>query len=203
MDAFAWPAVVVLLGITALVIVRRPLRRFVSKATSLQLWGARVEATATQQLPASKTDTSHDLMKAFDNALLVANEKEIDADLKRRGLDGKVSAIPVLVRHLAATQIAVHFERVYSVIWGSQLAILQHLNTLGNAGAQLESLRPFYQQASVSYPPLYDGYPFESYMAFLTSHMLIEIKGGSVFITLVGREFLKWLIDEGRGVKGG
>ncbi|MGH7427952.1 MAG: hypothetical protein ACREJ4_06295 [Candidatus Methylomirabilaceae bacterium] len=203
MEQFAWPAAVVILGLAGMLIFRRALHGFFSRTTSLALWKGKVEARAVPQTPAPK-DAAHDLMKIFDNALLVANEEVINADLKKRKLDGQVAAIPALVRHLAAMQIVLHFERVYSSVWGSQLAILQHLSALGATGAPIESLRPFYQQAAATYPPMYQTYRFEEYMDFLGDQMLIDIKKDHAFITLVGREFLKWLIDEGRSLyKGG
>lgn len=199
MDPLAWPAAAVILGLAGMLIFRRPLLGFLSRTTSLSVWKGRIEASASPQTTA-QSQGAEDLMKVFDNALLVVDEEAINADLKKRGLEGQLGAIPVLVRYLAATRIALHFERAYSFIWGSQLAILQHLNTLVDVGASMESLKPFYEQAAATYPQMYKTYRFETYMSFLRSQMLVEIKKDHAFITLIGREFLKWLIDEGRAL---
>lgn len=197
MEPFAWPAAVVILGLAGMLIFRRPLLGFFSRTTSLAVWKGKVEVSAAPQVTA-QSEGNEELMKAFDNALLVVDEQAINADLEKRGLAGRITAIPVLVRHLAAARIALHFERAYSIVWGSQLAILQHVNTLGETGASMESLKPFYLQAAATYPQIYQKYAFEAYMGFLASQMLVEIKKDHAFITLVGREFLRWLIGEGR-----
>lgn len=182
-----------------MLIFRRPLLGFLSRTTSLAVWKGKIEANAAPQV-AAQSEGADELMKAFDNALLVVDEEAINDDLEKRGLAGQAAAVPVLVRHLAAARIALHFERAYSIIWGSQLAILQHLNTLGDSGAPPESLEPFYSQAAATYPLMYHQYAFKRYMGFLASQMLVQIRKDHAFITLAGREFLKWLIDEGRAL---
>ena len=63
----------------------------------------------------------------------------------------------VLIRHLAGLMVVMMFERVYSLIWGSQIGVLQFLNSAGPAGVSAEFLRPWFDQAVAREPDAYAG----------------------------------------------
>jgi len=102
----------------------------------------------------------------------------------------------LLYRLLAGNQITVVFERTNSLIFGSQLSALQYLNGRVGVLKTISELRPFYEKAKAEYPQFYETYPFESWWGFLSSVVLIVVKGGNVEITIRGQEFLKYLINQ-------
>ena len=68
-----------------------------------------------------------------------------------------------------------YYESVHSVIWGSQLALLRHLNS-ATGGSSLEVLKVFYDGGAAKTPSIYSEYPFEQYLDYLVGHNLVEKK---------------------------
>jgi hypothetical protein len=60
---------------------------------------------------------------------------------------------------------------------------------------------PFYTSAAQTFPALYANYSFDQWFGYLRSQGLIREDGDAVSITIRGRDFLKFLIDEGRSAK--
>ncbi len=136
------------------------------------------------------------LMRALDSTLLREVEDRITNDLRQRNLPTE-EAVRVLVRYLAGTRIELDFERIYSPILGSQLSLLNYLNTQAD-GQPAEALRPFYTSAASQYPQVYSGYSFEQWLGFLQGSLLVRQDGGRLRITVKGREFLAYLTQKGR-----
>ena len=61
----------------------------------------------------------------------------------------------------------------------------------------MESLKPYYDLAKGQAPELYENYSFEQWLTFMENHRLVGRKESKVAITLVGREFLKYLVNQG------
>lgn len=138
-------------------------------------------------------------MKSFDSKFLLEQEKRIKEDLINRGIKDETETIKVLTRHLAGTQNQFFFERIYAMIYGSQLTILQHLNTRPN-GETRESLIPYYNLAVQQFPETYKTYPFEEYMSFLTNFYLVECKDNSFYISHIGKDFLIFITQSGKAL---
>ena len=81
-----------------------------------------------------------------------------DELIKLALINDKDEAIDVLVQHLAMSQLYHAAERLYRLIFGSQIAILRHLNLCGRFGYSRD-LR-FYDMAKIKYPELYEKYSF-------------------------------------------
>jgi hypothetical protein len=65
-------------------------------------------------------------------------------------------------------------------------------------GGQISELTPFYEAAKMIYPLWYRNYPFEGWIGFLESSKLILLRESRFFITIAGREFLKYLVGTGK-----
>lgn len=100
-----------------------------------------------------------------------------------------------LVRALAGWQIGWHFETINLQILGSQLALLQTINTQSLTLAQV---RGFYDHAAQVAPDYYRHYTFESWVAWLTNFAkTITVDSEVASITEAGREFLKYIVGRG------
>ena len=102
----------------------------------------------------------------------------------------------ILYKLLAENQIAVVFEQTYSLIFGSQLSALQHMNGLAGTQKELAVLKPFYENAKEKYPDFYKNYPYESWLNFLLSSLLILVDDGNIDITVRGQAFLNYLTKQ-------
>jgi len=96
-----------------------------------------------------------------------------------------------------AEQVARAFDRLYYLIYRSQIAVLQLLNTLGGTGVDIEALRPFYAQGAANNPDLYRGYAFEGWLDFMRTTLIVVVTGNQVAISMEGREFLKYMVNQG------
>lgn len=195
MEFLTWPAVVLVLGVVAIFVFRQPITRFLDRAQKIGKSG--IEATASAQASGVevKPSPADELLKAFDNALLVQREEFIRKELDRLRISTGTDRERVLIRLLAALSLVQAFERTYTLIWGSQISALQFLNSAGTVRA--EFLRPGYDQAAARDPDLYRTYTFDQWLNFLQASVLVVRSGESVTISLEGREFLKYLLQQG------
>ncbi len=92
------------------------------------------------------------------------------------------------------------YERLYRVIFRSQIELLRFLAGQPNRQARVSELMPFYQQA-VTRGLLAAAYPFENYLNFLRTSLLIQWTGPGVgqepVVTLTrwGGEFLDYIAN--------
>ncbi|MHC4633017.1 MAG: hypothetical protein ACYS9C_17365 [Planctomycetota bacterium] len=168
------------------------IRAFIDRSKSIQGRGINIDASGKPQNPARTEDSSVDeLMKAFDNPILKEQEQRIKADFKTRGVQNEADKIEILTRHLAATQIGLACVTIDAQIYGSQVTLLQFLNTKHNLPK--ERLKTFYDAAVSIYPNIFQNYSYEQYLAFLINWGLIIEKDNNFSITQFGVEFLSYL----------
>lgn len=194
----SWPLVALVLGIVALVLFRAPLLLFLHRADEVGVAGIKISAKAQGQhqldapLQISKVE---ELSKAMQSSMLT----EVEEGLKKN-LDvltkNPEEREKMLLKLLSVNQISVAFERVYHSIFGSQLAALQFLVSSSSGLEDTGSLAPFYEQAKSKNPEFYDSYSFENWLSFLQSNLLIVYQNQKIGITVRGKEFLKYLIDQ-------
>lgn len=108
-----------------------------------------------------------------------------------------------LEKYSTILQVTHHFELLYSLIFGSQIMILQELNTL--KPATRESVKPHYNNAKKANIKYYKGYTYESYLNFMLSCSLIKINNqdnwnNDIRITTLGKDFLRYLTETNKDV---
>lgn len=197
MEFLAWPAVVLILGTIALLLFRQPLIRLIDRASKIGKGGIEAVSTAQEAGIEVKPSPADELMKAFDNALLLQREKIIRDELDRLKGTSASERERILIRFLAASNLAMAFDRLYSLIWGSQIGVLQFLNTGAPEVADVGRLNVWYEQAAARDPDVYKAYSFDQWLGFLQVAGLLRRDGERVEITLEGREFLKYLVQQG------
>lgn len=97
-----------------------------------------------------------------------------------------------LVRIIVVLVVNVMLEEIWNVIFCSQILALQKLN---DRGIKRESIFPFYTAAATQWPAVYATYTFEQWLGFMRSQTLIREDGDLINITVKGRQFLKYLLD--------
>jgi hypothetical protein len=143
----------------------------------------------------------NELMREFDSVTFRLQENVIKEALAEEHLTD-LETIAVLIRHLAGTQIELSFNEIYYYIWGSQVELLNYLNS--SSGSSAEGLRFFYDLAisRATNQEALGEHTFEQYLQFLTNHGLITELTGSYFISQRGRDFLIFLTAKGAPRKG-
>jgi hypothetical protein len=194
--AIAIPATVIPIIIFFFVFFRKNIAALIDRTKMVKFPGTEIQATAPTQKPVeTKPDETEKLMNALESPALKATEDEIRKDLENRGTVDKEK---VLIRYLAVASLSILFERINALIWGSQIYILEHLNTIRTGVNKDEIKRLFYDDAITRYPLYYVGYSYEAYLRFLKASQLIIEENEILKITNLGVEFLRYLAETGR-----
>ncbi len=213
MDAFAWPLAALAALVFFVLLYRRQIGAFLERAESIGKGGIKAypkeiaqsqtgaPAPATEALapnPAGSTGSAvqklktEDLLRELDTPLILERDKFIREDLER--LENPADREKVLIRHLAGSNVVREFERVYGLIFGSQIGALEDLNSAGHEGLPVERIQAFYNDAVARYPAMYERLTFEEWIGFLKLSVLIQDSENGYAITLWGHEFLIHLV---------
>jgi len=100
-----------------------------------------------------------------------------------------------LLKYSTAIYIISSFQRTYDLILGSQIYLLQNLNSNGGISDQ-GIIEYHYNNAKTRFPEAYEKFPIEDWAAFLyNSNLMVKLKSNDVEITTIGIDFLKFLTD--------
>jgi len=115
---------------------------------------------------------------------------------EKKNLSDKQKIMEILIPRLVNLQVFYILETVNSYLFGSQIILINHLNSKNRAN--IDELKSFYDKSAELYPSVYKDYPFESYIGFLIRWGLILQKGKYYRITGLGKLLIKRLKDTGR-----
>lgn len=188
LQAWAWPGAVLLLAWC----FRTEIKEALPRVKEVGPTGVKMN-DAPQQQRVGPVDSPKELSPVElgepSKAIRLVEEKlnqqilEISADKR----------LPILLRELAQCRIFLHFERVYRIIFGSQIRALQSLNERPKVSVS-EAIR-FYDDVVKEFSPFYDDFSFERWSGFLINNSLVEMSEGYYVITDAGREFLHFITE--------
>lgn len=204
-SALAWPVSVCTAAVVALVIFKKEIGSLIARIKTIGRQGVTTDTALTsQEVQASATSAASaadELLKDFDNQLLVEQENMILKYLQDKHVQASGERERVLVRHLSAAYTMIRFENVYHSIFGSQLRVLEALNQSEPQGLPQQAFEAWYEFGKSAYPQYYAAYSFQEWFGYLEASLLV-IRGanGLLRITVFAREFLKYLIQCGYGM---
>ncbi|NOZ83813.1 MAG: hypothetical protein GXP60_03250 [Epsilonproteobacteria bacterium] len=194
-----WPFVSLVFSIIFILLFRKSISTFITRIRSVGKVGFQVDAgTAVQREDEKRKQAIQELMDIDRSILRDEVEKSIVEDLQKKGLEVQGDTVHVLVRHLAATQIALDFEQIYSSIFGSQILLIRKLNEVTDQGLVRVFLEPYFEKLKELYPEVYAQWDMDIYLQYLLDSGLIIVKSSKCHITIKGQEFLVWLLKTGR-----
>jgi hypothetical protein len=123
---------------------------------------------------------------------LARTERELRSNLLRRSDVAPDKRLDFVLRLLAQAQIEATFERIYRLIFGSQISGLRELNA--RRQVTLAEAKQFYDGVAKQYPQVYPKYSFEEWLGFLRSQGLVSANDGKVIMTDMADDFLLYLI---------
>lgn len=186
---------VVLIFIAFFVIFRKQIIGLFPRIKSIgKGWVALDSEQQKSKVEVDPQKEAESLMRQFDSALIREVEDIIKEEFNKKKLLG-IEGVPVLIRSVAALSIAYSFSETYRIIWGSQLSLLDYLNTQKPQPAV--ALRGFYNLGATQYQLYYTAYSFEQWLGFLKDQLLTREDAGLIGITVRGREFLTYLTNSG------
>ena len=91
---------------------------------------------------------------------------------------------------VAGLQVENHFWKAFNFIFGTQIALLQELNS---RPLPEQAVQTYFEGVKARFPDVYSSATRDGYLAFLLNYGLIQIIEGQYAITEQGREFLVWM----------
>jgi hypothetical protein len=131
--------VALIFGLIFIAAFYSPIKKFLERANKIGPAGVEASATSAQEkvtIDPTPSSQFNELLRVFDNQLLLEAEDTVKADLAKRNVTNAVERERALVRIAAVAGLGFIFERAYLWIVGSQLKAMQALNstTLPRAG---------------------------------------------------------------------
>ena len=207
LEVLIWPIV----AIVAVLILRRPIINLINRMNKIGFAGVSAEASQQRQetvekgLPDqekkidAKNDTVDKILGLFSNQTIERAVTVVNNESKVNEAQETEQKIEILHKYSQALYLILSFERIYNVIFGSQLFILDRVNT--GSDETKDSLKTFYDSAVSRFPEFYATYQYDDYFNFLISNELLVKKEDETYnITWIGRDFLKFLVENGKSL---
>ena len=193
----AWPIVALIFGIVALTMCRKSinnailnLKRVGTTSISLEMNG---QAANSEKVEKDQTELLMGRFSEYTKPL----EDNIDKIIADKKMSNPQEIIKMLKEHSALWLLAYQYEIIYSVLFGTQISLMQHLNAQ-SGGVTVDGIDPYYKTAisrGLKVPSR------ENYVAYLVSSKLVEFKENKYFLTLFGRGFLHFLLEANKEVE--
>lgn len=202
-SSIAWP----LVAVSFLWIVREPLKELIRRIEEIAVGKFVAKAApSTKQREANEKSPVHTLRdkkvgerleKALSSLSLETQqdlENVIKLSINYESLQSPEEKEGMLLTYAKLAFLVMTFNSIYYTIYGSQIKILQKLNS--SESESKESLISYYNNSKSANPSFYANYSFEDYMNYLQTTKLIQRGPGNIFrITTLGIDFLKYLVD--------
>jgi len=195
----AWPVVVVVMA----GLFRRQVENLLSRLVKAKHKDTEIDFGPQTQLLPLPIDSSTALAEAIPQdplGLIREAEQRIYTSLEQLNIHSDSEKVKILAKHHANLQIRSAYSEISHLIFGSQIALLQALNSQPHP-VEPEFIVSYYESAKQQYPDFYTTYSFESYMNFLKSVGMVNIENGRYFLTVLGRGFLSYLAETGINIR--
>lgn len=151
-----------------------------------------------KDLQPTNNDNVQELIDRIGNSPSIAGlEENIKQELITNGLDVTGETVKVLLRHLAGAQLILTFEKIHSIIFGSQLRLLKQLNYSLPNGISEEDVSQFFEKVKLQFIESFKNWTVENYLSFLYSSSLITKTDNNIYLTNFGLEYLTWIVKNG------
>lgn len=182
LKVLAWPIVVVVVFLS----LREKLKDLIGKVCNLH-WGS-VGLTISQD-------------SSGNEAKVKKSEAEIVKDLPNiedatAKLGEMTSSLEETKKDLLAARIQLDFERIYRVIFGSQIALIKNL--IGKpSGVNRNFIEAIFQETQKSYSDILGKWSLDGYLGYLITNRLIEFDGLNYKSTNKGFSFIEYITNMG------
>lgn len=164
------------------------------KQTSTNVFGDYYSDRPNRQRKIDNEKNVQELLDRIGNSIVISSmEESIKKELNDRGLDINSETSTVLIRHLAGTQLLLGFERIHSLIFGSQLNLLRELNLIAPEGFTKQEIEDYFENVKDEFPNSFSGWDVKKYLIYLFSNILIVKNENKIHITNLGQEYLNWI----------
>ena len=197
--ALSWPHFAFVFGLICVFLFREQLRGLLGRVTSIDKMGIKTQPNPDiQKEDPKRLEAAQELLLAIGNTIVLQDiESRIRHDLVGRGLVVEGETTKVLIKYLASAQIALEFEQIHSLIFGSQIFLLKKLNEVAGQGQSPASIQSHYEHVQKMFSDTFNEWSLEEYLHFLFARELVAMKNGNYHITNLGKEYLVWMARTG------
>jgi len=206
----AWPIAVIIIVLMVVLILKKSIIDILSRVTKLKYGDTVAEVSKSLQdkaeqslLGQSQSDRPNENIERalglFSQSTLDRAKTFIENESGIHEINDINFKVETLIKYSEALYLILSFESIYNMIFGSQLYILDYVNT--DRSQTKNDLRSFYDAAKDKYPDFYNSYSYDDYFEFLINHELIAINSTNCCeITWLGRDFLKYLVETAKTI---
>lgn len=191
-DILKWPILVLII----VLLIRKPIVDLINRITKIGHGDTSVEVEqqkAVEKLEKRKVSNVDKVLGLFREETVEYFKSAVFQETNIEALKSDKEKADHLLNYSIAIYIIKHYEMVYNAIYGSQLMLLQQLNTF--AVENSDSLKRYYEYAVEKNPKFYESYSYDEYLGFLYSFSLIIEESDKISITILGVDFLKYLTE--------
>jgi len=193
-NALIWPIVVIILAI----IFRSTLQDLIKRFKKGKAFGAEIELeNEVQKQQNSNVRELTNIEKAtaiFHGETINYFRGLVISESEYEKMTSDAQKTETLIKYATIIYIKSNFDYLYEDVFGSQLKLLLHLNTVPHTGETYEGLKLFYDEAVEQYGKRYDGYSYENYFNFLIRKGLVVAKGDRYVITIGAQDLIKYIV---------
>lgn len=196
-DTLKWPIVVLII----LLFLLKPIKSLINRITKVGYGDKSLEATkqnVTQKIEEQEISAIDRAIGLFRSETIDTFTSSVEVETELGQLKSDKEKVDRLKNYSTIIYIMRHFDSIYSSIFGSQIRILERLNTL--QPETRETLKFYYDNAQKYNPKFYENYPYEDFLNFMFSFNLIREDDGNIGITILGVDFLKYLTESNKDV---
>lgn len=148
-------------------------------------------------LQPTDNDNIQELIDRIGNSIVITEiENNIKKELIEKGLDITGETTKVLLRHLAGSQLLLTFEKIHTIIFGSQIRLLRLLNSSSHEISE-EDIFQYFSNIKQQFSETLNSWGVEDYLSFLYSSLLITKQDNNIYLTNLGVEYLVWVTRNG------
>jgi len=195
-----WPAAAVIFGFVLVIVLLPQLRALIARISRVK--GLGVEATAEQAVSAQTAvaatsttgaPTGPHPFEAGDNPYVLGEAERLRAVVGgMKFVGGAEERDRWIFREGAKLSIALDFEQIYRVVFGSQMEVLGRANR--PTGQSVVGTQQLYDAVAQAAPQTYNAYTYDAWRGFIEGHGLVMQVGDKVFTTDKGRLFINYLV---------
>lgn len=197
LSEISWPIIVLVIFI----FLRKPISSFLTKLKGVSVGNVTLDAQ-NLQIEAEKVALKNDGNSSeVDFSILITSLSQSTNEELNRIMALEVNVHPSelqtdtekkLYNYSKLLIVTRHFEKIYNIIYGSQIAILRILSKEDNTKKNLKYL---YDNSVMLNPDFFVNYNYVGYLNFLISFKLVSDDkiNDKLILTDLGRDFLLYL----------
>lgn len=195
-EVLIWPLIFMIFFLT----FKENIRKLIDRVQSVKGAGFHIETVAHREAKLAQTRETETSEEIDETVKPVIKES---AERSKQASKAMSKTKKVLAQELSIKDTELDFERVYSLIFGSQLELLQILNTPRDKEMSLELVGEYYVEDVKNKFDVFDTWSLQDYLDFMYKRALIKLDDAhnTIALTPKGQDFLKFVEVRGYPTK--